>query len=697
MLASLVASLDATISQLDVTIDADRERLPSLHRDLQAARAMEIRQRRLLLGETSTDGYHQASWMARITAPAQLPPLRLHPDDPVVDTLEAQFQVVHDFYSALFCVSPLDDAATRRVQDELLDPWLVSFASSHVDALGADFSSEDLQLALHHGHDDSAPGPDGLSYQAYRVAALTLCPLLSGFVNHIMQNGQRLPRGVPGIRMVLLPKKGDRSLVANWRPLGVQDVDSRLIGRVWAQRLRHPCCRVIGPHQNGFLPGRSFALALAHVQLRLEDIRAGRSPAMLLLFLDQEKAYDRVSHSWLFKCLEHIGAPSSLITWFQQVYDQPAMLFCLDGHRTPGLYPRTGVLQGAPESPMLYNIVLEPLLDALVREGLFVSAFADDVIVGITDHEELQVFQHWLELFQRASNAKVNTSKSVAYFVAQASLDQYPDLTQSLARDIFDEAELPYQLLSTRHIKHLGAPLSLDGSSHTEFWTKAATTLEAKARCVDPNLPLITVVKVFNSKVLSKLWHCIRATNASFQVHRGFYAKLKSALFRHSSIRRDWVHIPRSLGGLGLIDTWDMSIALFGALLCKLITTSPEFVKALHQHFIDGFGASHAHLFFKVGTKYMLMNKFTLAARSFLDRAVYTLARLGAEVDTEALGDCTLQEYLSLPVMVPHLGTWRAPSGRTMRNDWLLSGLWTYADVLWHYPSGPSEASGTAR
>src|SRR3984885_6117941 len=110
-----------------------------------------------------------------------------------------------------------------------------------------------------------------------------------------------------------------------------------------------------------------------------------------LVFLDQEKAYDRVWQVWLQKVLERIGIPELLGNAIVHLLEESQAAIMVNGHRGVAFPLGQGVPQGDPLSPILYALSLEPLLDRVRRrvEGLTVlgmnwkiGAFADDMGVG---------------------------------------------------------------------------------------------------------------------------------------------------------------------------------------------------------------------------------------------------------------------------------------------------------------------------
>jgi len=91
-----------------------------------------------------------------------------------------------------------------------------------------------------------------------------------------------------------------------------------------SKRLALVLPHLIHPDQAGFIRGRSapdIAMTLKTVLAHAAE----HSVDGALVFLDQEKAYDRVSHSYLETVLHAFGFPSSLASIFLNT-SGPAML-----------------------------------------------------------------------------------------------------------------------------------------------------------------------------------------------------------------------------------------------------------------------------------------------------------------------------------------------------------------------------------
>ena len=80
---------------------------------------------------------------------------------------------------------------------------------------------------------------------------------------------------------------------------------------------------IIGTEQNGFVPARFIAEnnMLLHEIIEYTTINKN-SMGGLLLFLDFEKAFDRVDHDFMFKVLEKLAFPTEFISWIQLLYSE---------------------------------------------------------------------------------------------------------------------------------------------------------------------------------------------------------------------------------------------------------------------------------------------------------------------------------------------------------------------------------------
>ncbi|KAJ3598713.1 hypothetical protein NHX12_000708 [Muraenolepis orangiensis] len=271
-----------------------------------------------------------------------------------------------------------------------------------------------------------APGIDGLSVEFYKAYWDVLSNNLLDVFNESLASGS-MPVSCRRAVITLLPKKGNLQDIKNWRPVSLLCVDYKLLSKALATRLGRAVEQVIHRDQTYCVPGRSMVDNVHLIRDVLEvssslDINTG------LISLDQEKAFDRVEHSFLWKVMEKFGFSAGFIAKIKVLYNNIESVLKFNGGLCAPFRVCRGVRQGCALSGMLYALSLEPLLSKIRSklQGLFLpgfngnlvlSAYADDVVVFVRDQTDIDVLVDIVREFSSASAARVNWKKSEALAV----------------------------------------------------------------------------------------------------------------------------------------------------------------------------------------------------------------------------------------------------------------------------------------
>ena len=85
----------------------------------------------------------------------------------------------------------------------------------------------------------------------------------------------------------------------------------------------------------------------------------------LLIALDQEKAYDKITHDYLLRALETYNFLESFRKTIQFLYENAETSVMINGVLSKPFNVTRGVRQGDPLSCLLFNITIEPLANML--------------------------------------------------------------------------------------------------------------------------------------------------------------------------------------------------------------------------------------------------------------------------------------------------------------------------------------------
>jgi len=237
-----------------------------------------------------------------------------------------------------------------------------------------------------------APGIDGMTVEAFPAFAREHWPRIA----RALMEGNYRPAPV---RRVWTPKPDGSK-----RPLGVPTVLDRVIQQAIAQVLSPLFEADFSEHSHGYRPGRSAHQAVAEMEAGWKE---GRRHAVEC---DLKSFFDTVNHERLMGALrEKVRCPRvlGLIRRFLT-----AGVVMPDGTReaTP-----QGVPQGGPLSPLLANIVLDPLDKELEARGHKFARYADDFIVMVKSAKAAQrVMANLIRYCEGRLKLVVNRAKSRA-------------------------------------------------------------------------------------------------------------------------------------------------------------------------------------------------------------------------------------------------------------------------------------------
>jgi RNA-directed DNA polymerase len=229
----------------------------------------------------------------------------------------------------------------------------------------------------------AAAGVDGETWRHYGEA-----------LEENLQNlSHRLKRGAyraKPVRRVYIPKADGRQ-----RPLGVTALEDKLVQRATVEVLNNIYETDFLGFSYGFRPGRSQHKALDALYCGLHERRVN-----WVLDLDVRSFFDRLSHEWLVRFLQHRIADRRVLRLIQKWLGAGVLE---KGVRT---FAEEGSPQGGSASPLLANIYLHYVFDLWVqtwrkkraRGDVIVVRYADDIVVGFEFKDEAETF--WKELHE---------------------------------------------------------------------------------------------------------------------------------------------------------------------------------------------------------------------------------------------------------------------------------------------------------
>ena len=120
------------------------------------------------------------------------------------------------------------------------------------------------------------------------------------------------------------------------------------------------------------------------------------------MFIDLEKAHDRVPREELYRCMRDNVAPEKYTRLVKDMYNQcQTVVRCAAGTIEPFAL-EVDLHQGPPFSPFLFAIMMDSLSENIRKESTWQMMLADDVVLctmekGVLDLE----LEQWREALEK--------------------------------------------------------------------------------------------------------------------------------------------------------------------------------------------------------------------------------------------------------------------------------------------------------
>ena len=220
----------------------------------------------------------------------------------------------------------------------------------------------EVRKAIRRTAKGKSPGPDGMPAEYFHVMENVIASDLADYYNELYDDRKLTDNMLLG-EIILLYKKKDPRDIRNYRPITLLQVQYKLLTKIMVERLKQVIEKIISPSQPGFVPGRRIQGNTQLLNL-MEAYLDETDEDGLLIFLDWEKAFDRVSWDYLHGAAKAIGLGGTMCEWLHMLYDSdhPARRgVSVNGFKSDYFGLGAGTAQGCPASRVIFLIIAEGL------------------------------------------------------------------------------------------------------------------------------------------------------------------------------------------------------------------------------------------------------------------------------------------------------------------------------------------------
>ncbi|KAK3542667.1 hypothetical protein QTP86_032413 [Hemibagrus guttatus] len=151
--------------------------------------------------------------------------------------------------------------------------------------------------------------------------------------------------------------------------------------------------------------------AIFALRILMEKYRDGQRE-LHCVFVDLEKAYDRVPREELWYCMRKSGVAEKYVKVVQDMYERSRTVVRCAVGQTEEFNVEVGLHQGSALSPFLFTIVMDQLSEEVRQESPCTMMFADDIVICSESREQVEEnLERWRFALERRG-MKVSRSKT---------------------------------------------------------------------------------------------------------------------------------------------------------------------------------------------------------------------------------------------------------------------------------------------
>ncbi|KAK3563522.1 hypothetical protein QTP86_030392 [Hemibagrus guttatus] len=268
---------------------------------------------------------------------------------------------------------------------------------------------DEVRKALKRMKSGKAVGPDDIPVEVWKCLGEAAVEFLASLFNRVLES-ERMPE--EWRRSVLVPifkNKGDVQSCSNYRGIKLMSHTMKVWERVVEARLRKVV--EICEQQYGFMPRKSTTDAIFALRILMEKYRDGQKE-LHCVFVDLEKAYDRVPREELWYCMRKSGVAEKYVRVVKDMYERSRTVVRCAVGQTEEFNVEVGLHQGSALSPFLFAIVMDQLSEEVRQESPWTMMFADDIVICSESREQVEEnLERWRFALERRG-MKVSGSKT---------------------------------------------------------------------------------------------------------------------------------------------------------------------------------------------------------------------------------------------------------------------------------------------
>jgi hypothetical protein len=342
-------------------------------------------------------------------------------------------QEFNKFFTSVFTLEDKTDIPNPQLKLTDEGKWVT----------GIDIKNEDIEKRLRSLKVNKSGGPDGFNSKFLFMIKEDIVEPLREIFNESIREGV-IPDDWKIANVTPIFKKGARDQCSNYRPVSLTSIVGKLLESIIRDKITThlEANSLILDTQHGFTKGRSCVTNLLTFFDKVTRA-VDEGGTIDVIYLDFQKAFDKVPHLRLVRKCEALGIRGQLREWIAEWLRDRKQRVGINGCYSDWADVISGVPQGSVLGPLLFLIYINDIDEGI--KGM-ISKFADDTKIAgeINVHrdsvlqEDINTLCRWADTWQM----KFNKEKCKVVRFGNSLLDSHYYMENECLKRVVEEKDL---------------------------------------------------------------------------------------------------------------------------------------------------------------------------------------------------------------------------------------------------------------